>query len=77
MKIFSFKRIAMALAILWGMSLAVSAQDYSFPVKFQGQKPVITDFVSAILSGEELGEYFGHLSDQWQRRQKGQKTIWH
>ena len=75
MKIFSFKRIAMVLAILWGMSLAVSAQDYSVPVKFQGQKPVITDFVSAILSGEELGEYFGHLSDQWQRRQKGQKTM--
>ena len=70
------KRMLMAWTIMMGMCLSMHAQDedYSIPVNFKGERPTITDFVSALLSQEELGEYFGNLSDQWKLRQQGKKT---
>ena len=66
----------MAWTIMMGMCLSMHAQDegYSIPVNFKGERPTITDFVSALLSQEELGEYFGNLSDQWKLRQQSKKT---
>lgn len=70
------KKMLMAWTIMMGMCLSMHAQDedYSIPVNFKGERPTITDFVSALLSQEELGEYLGNLSDQWKLRQQGKKT---
>lgn len=63
---------------MFGVCLSVSAQeeewDYSFTVKYQGQRPTISDFVTAILSQEELGEVLGGVSDQWKLYRQGKKT---
>ncbi len=42
-------------------------------VQFKGSSPNISDFVTAILSQEELGECLGAVSDDWSLRQRGQK----
>lgn len=45
----------------------------SFPVKFKGAKPGISDFVTAILSQEDLGEMLGNVSGNWDEYRKGRK----
>lgn len=45
--------------------------DESFPVKFKGQKPDISDFVTAILSREELGEALNAMATDWNKHLKG------
>lgn len=67
----------LACAFLFGVCLSVSAQeewDDSFIVKYQGQRPTISDFVTAILSQDELGELLGSVSEQWSLYRKGKKT---
>lgn len=54
-------------------SLEVSTEEY-FPVSFKGNKPDISDFVSAILSRDELGEALGGMADNWKKHLKG-KTL--
>ena len=70
------KKMLVAWAIMLGLCLSVSAQDedYSIPVRFKGDRPTISDFVSAILSQDELGEALGGLSEQWTQYQQGKKT---
>ena len=45
--------------------------DESFPVAFKGKKPEISDFVTAILSREELGEVLGAMANNWKKHLKG------
>ena len=62
------KRIIISAMLLLGMSALLRAQDTedgSIPVAFSGQKPGITDFVSAILSPEDIGESLGEMKDNW------------
>lgn len=71
------KKMMMAAAILLGVCMTATAQEddyYSFTVKYQGQRPTITDFVTAFLSQEELGEVWGGVSDQWKLYRQGKKT---
>ena len=44
---------------------AQEEEDWSFPVKYSGPRPTITDFVSAILSPEDIGESLGEMSGNW------------
>jgi len=41
-------------------------------VNYEGQRPVITDFVSAVLSQRELNEALGNVRDNWNRYRLGQ-----
>ncbi|MBR1520937.1 MAG: hypothetical protein IJ635_06840 [Bacteroidaceae bacterium] len=50
-----------------------SEPDIQIDVKFKGAQPTISDFVSAILSQEDLGESLGAISNDWTRRQQGRK----
>lgn len=77
MKKFFNKHVLLACAFAFGVCLSASAQeewDYSFTVKYQGQRPTISDFVTAILSQDELGEVLGGVSDQWTLYRQGKKT---
>ncbi len=78
MKKFFSKHVLLACALVCGVCLSVSAQEdeyhYSFPVKYQGQRPTISDFVTAILSQDELGELLGSISEQWKLYRQGKKT---
>ena len=70
------KRFFLAAALLLCVSALLNAQeseeDYSIPVSFTGQRPVISDFVSAILSQEEdLGESLGEMAGNWKLYQAG------
>ena len=47
--------------------------DMTFPVSFKGTSPNISDFVTAILSQDELGDALGYASDNWTRRKEGRK----
>lgn len=51
--------------------MAQEEEDWSFPVKISGQRPVITDFVSAILSREDIGESLGEMEGKWCLYQAG------
>lgn len=71
------KKMMMATAILLGVCMTATAQEddyYSFTVKYQGQRPTITDFVTAYLSLDELGEVFGNVSEQWKLYRQGKRT---
>ncbi|MBP5422726.1 MAG: hypothetical protein J6Y78_09835 [Paludibacteraceae bacterium] len=41
-------------------------------VNYKGQKPVITDFMTAILSQEDIAGTFRQMADDWKKYQKGQ-----
>ena len=45
--------------------------DESIMVTFKGQKPEISDFVTAILSQEALGEALGAMAEEWEKHLKG------
>ncbi|MBR4366175.1 MAG: hypothetical protein IKP43_05275 [Bacteroidaceae bacterium] len=47
----------------------------SFPVSFKGAKPGISDFVSAILAQDGLGEALETVKAHWTRRQQGRKLA--
>ena len=62
------KKIVFLAILLLGVSPLLRAQeeeDWSFPVRYSGQRPTITDFVTAILSQEEIGESLGEMKDNW------------
>mgnify|MGYP002622923282 CR=1 FL=1 len=59
------------LAALLVMTAAAWAQQ-SFTVTYKGQRPVISDFVSAVLSQRELNEALSNVRDNWNRRRLGQ-----
>ena len=68
------KKFAILALLLLGISPLLRAQeeeDWSFPVKYSGQRPVITDFVTAILSQEDIGESLGEMKDNWELYQAG------
>ena len=70
------KKILLSALLLLGFTAFASAQEpdeeFSIPVSFTGQRPTISDFVSAILSQEEdLGESLGEMADCWQLYQAG------
>ena len=45
---------------------------YSVPVKYQGQKPIINDFINAYFGEESEDELDGYLSDLWHRYLKNE-----
>ena len=62
------KRIVVIAIMLMGIAPILRAQeeeDWSFPVTYSGQRPVITDFVNAILSQEDIGESLGGMKNDW------------
>ena len=60
------------LATLLVMAVVAMAQQ-SISVSYKGQRPVISDFVSAILSQRELNEALSNVRDNWNRRRLGQQ----
>lgn len=62
------KKILFAIAMLLCTTSLLKAQeeDWSFPVKYSGQRPVISDFVSAIMSQEDIGECLGEMRGNWE-----------
>ena len=62
------KKLLLLAILLIGVPALLRAQeeeDWSIPVSYSGQRPAITDFVSAILSEEDLGESLGEMKDNW------------
>ena len=45
---------------------------YAIPVKYQGQKPIINDFINAYFGEESEDELSGYLSDLWHRYLKNE-----
>ena len=45
--------------------MAQEEEDWSILVKYSGQRPTITDFVSAFLTPEDIGESLGEMSGNW------------
>lgn len=71
------KKILAIAILLMGISPFLKAQeeeDWSFPVSFAGARPVISDFVTAILSQEDIGESLGEMQVNWQLYLAG-KTL--
>lgn len=48
-----------------------SGPDMSFPVQFSGERPTISDFITAITSQDELCESMNHLVYNWKNRRLG------
>ena len=72
------RKVLMAALLLMGAAFYAHAQEYweegyeGFPVQFSGQRPVISDFVSAILTQEDLGEALGGMKVYWKMHLQGQ-----
>ncbi len=49
--------------------------DYSIKVEYKGAAPNIKDFVSAILSPEDIGESLSGMKDSWEMYLNGMKLI--
>lgn len=49
--------------------------DMSFPVKYSGTQPTISDFITAITSQEELCESMNHLVNNWKNRRLGRPLV--
>ena len=48
-------------------------EDYSFPVKYQGKAPTISDFLVAITKQEDPGEWLVYLGKRWAEYRRGDK----
>lgn len=48
------------------------AQDNGILVQFSGNKPNISDYVTAVLQQEEIGEALGAMANSWEKHLKGQ-----
>ena len=59
------------LAICLSLASVATAQQ-TVSVSYQGQRPVITDFVNAVLSQRELNEALSNVRDNWNRHRLGQ-----
>jgi hypothetical protein len=46
-------------------------EDFSFPVEFQGAEPTIADFMTAIITSEDPGEWFSYMNREWQKYRQG------
>ena len=74
------KKIFFIVMLLIGAITNIQAQEEeeettyftSFPVNYTGQKPVITDFVTAILSQSNGEGVFVEIADNWKKYQKGE-----
>lgn len=64
------KKILFTTLILLSLVPCLHGQE-SFSVAFKGKSPEISDFVTAILSRDELGEVLGNLSQRWKRHLSG------
>ena len=62
------------LLLLMTMTVNAEELDFSFPVSFQGAKPTIGDFVTAICNREEPGEWMTYVGEDWERNQRGEQT---
>ena len=49
--------------------------DYSVEVDFKGAAPNIKDFVNAMLSRPDMGDYFGGMRDSWKLYLNGMKQM--
>lgn len=63
------KKYIFSFAVLLLMTLTAQAQDY-IVVNYSGSRPNINDFVSAILSQEDIGESLGNMADNWELMQQ-------
>lgn len=48
------------------IAVAAQAQEDYIVVKYNGARPNINDFVTAILSQEDIGEALGNMADNWE-----------
>ena len=62
------KRVILSVIALVA-SLAVQAQDIR--VNYTGNRPTINDFVTAVLSQDDLGEALDDVKHNWERHQQG------
>lgn len=69
------KRFVTIVLLLLGVAPLLRAQQEDegdlFAVAYAGQKPVISDFVTAILSQEDLGESLNEMKANWELYQAG------
>lgn len=47
--------------------------DISFPVTFSGQQPTVSDFLTAILSQQDIGEALADVGRNWQLHRQGRQ----
>ncbi|MBO4464579.1 MAG: hypothetical protein J5797_10365 [Prevotella sp.] len=59
------KKILSMVAVLL-MAVTAQAQEDYIVVKYDGARPNILDFVTAILSQDDLGESLGNMADNWE-----------
>lgn len=65
------KKYLFTIILLLGATVCIHAQDEPLTVNFKGSKPGISDFVTTILSQEELGEALGVMAANWENYMKG------
>ena len=51
--------------------------EYSFPVEYQGTTPTISDFLVAITTQEDPGEWMDYLGQRWTEYRRGEKYEGH
>ena len=66
------KIIFTALMTLCAFTFTMAQYNEGIKVNFKGNKPNISDFVTAVLSQEELGEGLGGMVEIWEKHLKGQ-----
>ena len=49
--------------------------DFSFPVRFEGEEPTITDFVTTLCSHEDMGEALGWMWKNWELYKEGKPLL--
>ncbi len=70
------KKIALTTLLMAVFSTCLFAQtsdndENYIVVNYKGEKPTISDFVTAILSREEIGEALNDMAEQWEKHLKG------
>ena len=68
------KKILLSALFLLCLSPFLKAQeeeDWSIPVSFTGQNPVISDFLTALLTRDYMGDSFGGIHDKWESYRLG------
>lgn len=70
---------ASLIALLFMMAMTVFAQeeDFSFPVKYKGKSPAISDFIVALVSNDNAGEYLSYIGRQWDLFQRNKQHEGH
>lgn len=66
------KIIFTTIMTLCAFTFTMAQYNEGIKVNFKGNKPTISDFVTAVLSQEELGEGLGGMVEIWEKHLKGQ-----